>query len=266
VLGSVEKLHEAFEFFEKMGQEPSETGRFRIAKGAETRLGKDMANYIAVAMKLGMPLTHNVVLVPGIRDDGDWFNDLRRELETCSHIKVINGGFSFFQSLKLLLPGARRKRIEKVAATLRSARGNNQVVSVICHSFGSYCVTRAILENTDITVFRLAICGSIVPNEFAWDRVVGFIPSGRIINDCGNFDAWPLVLKAISRAFGDTGRVGFGKEPVRDRWHDVKHNGFFGGEFIRTFWLPFFKSGVIVPSDVSAKPPGWMAKIVLWRW
>jgi hypothetical protein len=238
----------------------------------EECFGINIGDYVAAAMKLGMPFTHIVIPIHGIRDDGGWFEVFRRALSDKPYIEVRPGGYGYFHVAKFFSERARRRVFDRVVQTLRDGQGQNRVVSVVCHSFGTYCVTKAILENADIRLYRLVMCGSIVPRLFPWNNVPAALPPGRIINDCGNNDSWPIVAQRLCKLcgepglYGDTGRLGFAHDPVTDRWHDVDHGGFFTEDIATNYWAPFITQGKIIPSPVALKPPGPWLSLLAGRW
>jgi hypothetical protein len=248
-------IHSILEKLEKIDSQP--TGeKLNLAREVERQFGpnSEVADFVAVAMKLGIPFTHAVVLVHGIRDDAEWFNTLQRAFDGRKYVEVRFAGYGYFRLTKFL----RKEKIDQayrdLVSTLRSFQGQLTAVTVICHSFGTYCVTRAILENPDIQLFRLVMCGAIVKQDFPWRNVKGELSVGRVLNDCGNEDMWP-VMANLRKWFGATGRYGFSCDPVRDRWHDIGHGDFFSEDFVRKYWVPFVCGGKIVDSAVQMKRP-----------
>ncbi len=259
-----EDIHQIYEAMEQLNAKPKGK-RLKYGRELERRY-KNIADYVAITIKLGIPFTHVVVPIHGIRDDGEWSEILRRAFVKRRDIEVAPGGFGYFHVAKFLCERQRRPVLEQVLRTLRNLQGQQRVVSVLCHSFGTYCVTKAILENSDIRLFRLIMCGSIVPRQFPWDRVPAALPAGRVVNDCGNMDFWPIVAQRMSKLYGDTGRLGFAHDPVRDRWHDVNHSGFFTEAMVTNYWAPFITEGKFVPSPVSLRPPRGILNFVAGRW
>jgi hypothetical protein len=255
--------------FEKLGQLIAHPvgERLHFAREIEAEIPPKFHDLLAMALKGMMPFGHKIVLVHGIRDDGAWFEPIRKSFGDATHVEVSEGGYGYLQVGKFLTRRSRERALAAVVRTLRAAQGPMTVVSVICHSFGTYCVTKAILEHPDIRLFRLLLCGSVVQREFNWSGVNPQIPAGRIVNDCGNLDPWPVWAKRILHGVcGDTGRFGFGHSPVRDRWHEVDHSGFFNASLVERFWVPFLMHGRIVDSMVSFRQPGRFLRMVSGRW
>lgn len=218
-------------------------------------------------IKLGiLPFEHKVLMIHGIRDDGAWFDDIEEELHGANLLlKTSRGGYGYMHVFWFIIPLLRRRKYNKILQTLRDSQGHLCAVSVICHSFGTYCVTKAIRENNDVKVFRLIMCGGIVHRDFEWRKVPCALPKGRVVNDCGNNDFWPIIANRLSRQFGQTGRFGFGRDPVTDRWHNVNHGGFFDKEIVSRFWVPFLKTGAIEKSKIKQIEPKWYLRILAGR-
>jgi hypothetical protein len=125
-------------------------------------------------------------------------------------------------------------------------------LSVIAHSFGTYAIANILKENPDIQLHRLILCGAIVPSEFRWDQIQHRVET-EIINDCGISDVWPVLAQSTTFGYGASGRFGFGTPGVRDRYHDFGHGGFFEKQFVRDFWLPWFRNGEFVDSKAPPR-------------
>lgn len=255
---SADDFHRLFENVEEYLAAPEED-RINLLSEIETQFGLHFAALAKSSREKGRNcLTHKVVLIHGIRDNGDWFPVIQSELDGVDLIEVEAAGYGYFHVKKFVTPARRKEAYQKVVRALSNAGGHLCAVSVICHSFGTYCVTKALLEHQHIRVFRLVLCGGIVHPDFDWTRLGSPIPKGRIYNDCGNQDVWPIAARWIFREFGESGRYGFSRSPVIDRFHDVGHGGFFTADFVRGFWLPFLRSGQKVDSGVGfVKPKLW---------
>jgi hypothetical protein len=270
VLNPTEQLHGLYEMLEQYNLIPkSGTGKIKQAKKILKQYPhlKNVEEYLAFAFSAGMPLTHNVVLIHGIQDDGEWFEPIRSALEVRKDIKAIAGGYGFLSLRKFSRSKrAREAGYQSVVKALLSVPRQNQVTSVICHSFGTYCVTRALREYPNLAVFRLIMCGGVVPRQFPWEAIPARPASGRVINDCGNLDNVPIWAKWLSGGeLGNTGRLGFARDPVRDRWHDVDHGGFLNEEFVSRYWAPFIAKGGFVSPEAVFKKLGFAMNIVAGR-
>lgn len=263
-----EDFHRLFEQIERLIALPKGE-RLDHSRLVVDEFGSAAITYVQAAMKLGaLTLEHKVLLIHGIRDDGDWFDGVSKALGTIELLTVHQGGYGFFELQHFLLSESKREgAYEQVLRALRNAQGPMCAVSVIAHSFGTYLVTRALSEHADIRPFRLVLCGGIVSRQFRWDLIQTRLPRGRVLNECGNDDIWPIVARRRSATlFGDTGRFGFHCEPVRDRFHNVGHSGFFDEAFIKKFWEPFFARGDLeVDSGVPKRDAQGLVRILAGR-
>jgi pimeloyl-ACP methyl ester carboxylesterase len=191
---------------------------------------------------------HIVLLVHGIRTSASWAEMVQEELQRDTSLIVIPIRYGFFDLLEFLLPGPTRTRpINRVLRELRTLRSEHPSsrISVIAHSFGTYAITQILRSHPDVTLFRLALCGGIVPASFRWDLVRPRV-SESPINDCGLRDIWPLLASAVTWGYGPSGVAGFGSVLVVDRFHELAHSGFFKPAFASTYWKPYFTDGVVV--------------------
>jgi hypothetical protein len=97
----------------------------------------------------------------------------------------------------------------------------------------------------------LVLCGSILPLDFRWDKLRGSVET-EVINDCGIRDIWPILAQSTTFGYGPSGRFGFGTPGIRDRFHDFGHAAFFQKNFVRDYWLPWFRNGKFVNSSATA--------------
>ncbi|MBA3944259.1 MAG: hypothetical protein H0X37_06800 [Herpetosiphonaceae bacterium] len=205
-----------------------------------------------------------VLLLHGIRTQGDWQEMVVEHLEEGDSIIVLPIRFEYLDLLKFWFPFFTRERaIRRVLREVRTAKDKyrDYNLSIIAHSFGTYAVARILQDNPDIEIFRLILCGSIIPRGFRWDLLRGRLRSVAI-NDCGTRDIWPVLAQSTTWGYGASGIFGFGTVPVRDRFHDYAHSDYFNVDFVERFWAPFIKRGEIVRTEYeSRRPPSpwWMS-------
>ncbi len=212
---------------------------------------------------------HVVVLLHGIRTEAPWAEMVRQVLtEAAPGFKVIPLRYGYFDVFHFLSPiGTRKRPAAVVVRRLRVIKEDypGVPISVIAHSFGTYTLARILDDETDIKLRGLVLCGSIIPQDYRWDKVDDRIAE-EILNDCGSRDVWPVLAKAGTWGFGPSGTFGFGHPSVRDRFHDFTHSDFFDAGFVRQFWVPYLVDGTIVASDWEVKrptPPWWLSALRL---
>lgn len=193
-----------------------------------------------------------VVLIHGIRTQGGWSEMVAKELRDECEVSVTPLRYGYFDVFSFLIPGATRSR--PVEVVMRELRGilqkhNSERILVIAHSFGTYVITKILSENPDIRLGGLILCGSVVSEDYRWDINHKSISNSRILNECGDRDIWPNFAKSFSWGYGPTGRLGFGVESVRDRFHNLSHSGFFTKEFVLKNWVPLVRNWEVVDSE-----------------
>ncbi len=206
-----------------------------------------------------------VVLVHGIRTQAPWAEMVKHALEDEPTVqKVIPVRYGYFNMFRFLTPGfTRQGPVRQLARELRDIRKQypEARLTVIAHSFGTYATAQVLDNETDIEIDRLILCGSIIPQDFRWDKVADRVKS-EILNDCGTRDIWPVMAKFMTWGFGPSGTFGFGKSRVRDRFHNFAHSDFFNRDFVETYWSPYIAAGEIKPSDWELNrptPPWWQS-------
>lgn len=214
--------------------------------------------------------THTVLLIHGIRTQAEWAQRAASVLESDPTIRVVFVRYEFFDSVRFLLPipGLRRKPIRRVLAILRDELSRRpEKLSIIAHSFGTYIVSRILEEEPDIEIYRLVLCGSIIPDSYQWERYKYRIGRDRegdyaIVNDCGISDVWPVFSKYVWGC-GSSGRFGFGHGRVKDRFHPFGHSGFFDEAVIRKYWLSFLQGRLEEGEIDRPKTPWWISVLTV---
>ena len=221
--------------------------------------------------------SHIILLVHGIRDQGEWEDAVARVLKQVPGLEVFPIGFGYLNVLAFPFPCIwRRRAIADVERKFNAAVAESPVakVSVIAHSFGTYAVVELLKRRTDIRLHRLVLCGSIVPRTFHWGLLRPRVEH-RIVNDFGYEDVWPVMAASLSFfSFGETGTFGCLSPQVIDRPHRFGHGGFFGRrpygpydpDFAERFWLPLFRDGQVVFGDRLPSRPRLLSLLPLVKW
>ena len=221
---------------------------------------------------------HVVLLLHGIRTQGEWMNRVASILESQDNVSAAKQiRYEFFDIFRFLSPFSshKNKPIERVARLIAEEKATNKNVkiSIIAHSFGTYIIGKILLDNPRVHIHRLILCGSVLPDNFDWDRLKDDQLSRstddrnfRVINDCGLKDKWPVFAKLVSKDYGSSGRFGFGHTWVRDRYFSGGHSEFFSEEFVRKFWLPYIIEGEIIEGIIERlKEPWWLSALTIIR-
>lgn len=217
-------------------------------------------------------VAHFVLIVHGIRTEGVWVEPMCSAIEQSSEAcRAIPIGYGYFDLFRFVFPGPWRNR---PAATLAREiielriRNPNSRVSVIAHSFGTYSVVRALRDHPSIQLFRLYLCGSILPRDYPWNQIRNRVQDS-ILNDCGTLDVWPVIAASISSSYGPSGAFGFRTQHVKDRFHRVGHSGFMNEGFAKKYVVPFVITGAdTLPRGRAGRrptPPWWQSALSLVR-
>jgi len=182
-----------------------------------------------------------VLLIHGIRTQATWQRTVKAVLEEIPGVFVQESNYGYFDTFRFWCPFVTRTAaIEEVKQTVQTLKHKypDARLSVIAHSNGTYIITKLLQSELDLELNRLVLCGSIVPRRFPWYTVDSRLGT-EVVNDYGTHDIWPVLAKALSWGYGDTGRHRFGKPGVRDRGHEFAHGDYFaegdgkGETFIR---------------------------------
>lgn len=206
-----------------------------------------------------------VLLIHGIRTQAEWQERVKRVLGEIDGTVVVPVKYGFFDAVRFWWPyGTRRKILDRVERQLRDAKQvyRNGRISVVAHSFGTYAIGMLLDDKPDLTLHRLVLCGSVLPQDFRWDKIGNQVET-RVVNDCALFDIWPVLAKSASWGYGLSGTYGFGGPRVVDRFHAFGHSGFFKPEFPPTFWRPWFEQDELVNGAEPVRRPYWWSLLTL---
>lgn len=219
-----------------------------------------------------------VILIHGIRTRAWWQGPIKALVENEVGATVIPLKYGYFDLFRFWCPFGvcRSGPITQIHSNMRNIIHEypDHLISVIAHSYGTFAVSRLLLENNDIRLHRLILSGSIIPNGYPWARISSqFLKKPMreaVINECGTMDIWPPLAKSTTWGYGNSGTNGFGSGQVTDRVHAMPHSGYLNKSFAKKYWVPFLKDGKIVQSAVESKGVGtplWFSLLDLpWKW
>jgi len=206
---------------------------------------------------------HHVVLVHGIRTFGGWALDVSRYLETTGfNVKI--EGYNRFSTAKLLGywfydTGKRERKKLKEALVQLKKQSPHSKTTVIAHSHGSLLISK-LLEEKQIEIDNLILCGSIVRRDFPWGDLVQNGIIKQVLNIAGRKDIWAAIAENWVYGAGGSGLLGFQSESenvrtlVRaDGGHSTSLND---SKHQKKIWLPFMERGYLpTPEDKSFSKP-----------
>lgn len=230
----------------------------------DRKLRAELETLWPLARSVPAPAGTIVLLFHGIRTEGVWQDKAKQVLSKLNNCTVFPIKYGFFSAIGFWLPIPFRSRVvKKVVDELRDVRSrySNHQVCVVAHSFGTYAISRVLLRHTDIQIYRLILCGSIIKRQFRWDRLARY-PIGGVQNLCGTKDNWPILAYALSWGYGPSGTFGFGTSRVNDAFFESGHSDFFNADFIKRLWVPFFQDGIEIQSATERTSPPWWKSIL----
>jgi hypothetical protein len=222
---------------------------------------------------------HVVLLIHGIRTHAQWVGMVKATLEHESDLSVEPIPYGSFSLYRFLLPGPTRcgpanivgKYINDVrerGENLLKSVNERRLISVIAHSFGTYCLFRVLEQQPNISLHRVILCGSVLPQHIDLARYKGQLGSNKLLNECGDRDPWPVLAKAGTWGYRSSGTFGLFGERVVNRFHRYAHSDCFDAEFVNSMWKPFLEHGEVTPSkwDVlrSRHPNPWWISFFGW--
>ncbi|MEQ8824258.1 MAG: hypothetical protein RIC14_07780 [Filomicrobium sp.] len=197
-----------------------------------------------------------VILLHGIRSRGGWYEQVIDFLEN-SKFKVRNiscGRIGSVEFLFFLAFGVEKyyvNRLHRQIVAAMSKEGSG-ACSIICHSFGTYLLSKVIEANQDLVFDRIILCGSVIPQEFEWERYSNQF--NEIINECGQNDTVVRLAPILSHKLGSTGRFGFRNPLIQDRFHhNTGHGDFFSRSFDLGLWARFIREGEYVRTGIQMR-------------
>jgi len=92
------------------------------------------------------------------------------------------------------------------------------------------------------------------------------ITEDQVVNECGKSDVWPVIAQSVTWGYGASGTHGFGSVVARDRFHPGGHSQYFEEDFVKEYWVPFIRDGMIKPSGWETTRPGtpWWLSTLGW--
>jgi hypothetical protein len=195
---------------------------------------------------------HVIILIHGMWSYATWAQAVAEALGG-PNIQVVAPRYGWYSIPRFVAPwfagAAAQQRVYREFLSAKREHPDAKI-SVIAHSLGTFLFTRILKEYQDIQVWRAILCGSVVKQDFEWERVAAQLgeknvpdKTGRIVNDCGNRDWLPVLAAWTGFRYGNAGTDGFGSTYVVDRFHAGGHGLFFDPGFISEYWKPFIDRG-----------------------
>jgi hypothetical protein len=193
------------------------------------------------------------ILVPGIRTNADWIDEVSHHLETFSIpvrcIKAYGGRISTWHLFTRIGLSAIRAKVE---AQINATKINNPhaEISLICHSMGTDIIFD-VIDSLDFNFKTIFFIGGICHVDKA-NKIRR--RCDQFINHVGVLDPWP-VLASIFRpyTYSPVGTFGFGTHAyVNDFRFKNDHKTCTSRNHVTTFIIPVINGAKPLYSDPAA--------------
>jgi len=121
-----------------------------------------------------------------------------------------------FSLLAFLTPWSREAKLawlrEQYDQEMHDGRlliGEGQTPSMVAHSFGTYILGYTLLRFDFIRFNKVILCGSILPRDFPWDKLIERGQVQAVRNEFGVRDPWVKRVGCFVRGAGPSGAYGF---------------------------------------------------------
>jgi predicted esterase len=188
--------------------------------------GKDQLGADRVEADHENPTAHTVVfLMHGIRDFGEWADKLESAIEKSAlpGVVAVAAKYEYFPMGPFLLYWDRQKYVrsfmdEYTETLARFPRVSN--VDYVGHSNGTYILASALQKYSTVRVRRVFFAGSVVPQRYAWRRLLDAGRVEQVVNVAANEDwvvaIFPRFFEFVAERLGqpatglfDIGAAGF---------------------------------------------------------
>jgi serine/threonine-protein kinase len=189
-----------------------------------------------------------VFTVHGVESQGLWQNQVHTEFGGILDFVHIPHPYGPYPAIDTISKTERGEAIEKFWVRYGDTRRRfgDVVPSVIAHSFGTYIVSRALVDFPLIQLDAVILLGSIVDSDYDWSAV----RVRRVLNELAGED--PVVsmfrhgwMRKLIPFTGPSGVDGFSQRDPKLReqvYSRYRHSSYFiDAEHCRESWLPFIR-------------------------
>lgn len=202
-----------------------------------------------------------VFMIPGIRSDRTWAQNIRIDTETWSdaeiHIYVVGGEDRLTTAHLVTRFGLAkfRREIENQIVAL-CGRHRDASINAVCHSMGSSLFSE-VVENisknigSDRKFDKIVFLGSVCHTNKA--KTI-FENCKIFVNDVGIRDLLPYIAQTINPIkYRHVGRFGFNIGYVRDRYFDNDHDSCVQINHIKNKVIPLIQNQPVVEDIIDQK-------------
>lgn len=131
-----------------------------------------------------------------------------------------------------------------------------QTPSVVAHSFGTYILGHTLLRFDFIRFNKVILCGSILPRDFPWDKLIERGQVQAVRNEYGVRDPWVKGVRCFVRGAGPSGASGFTcqHDRLEQEEFEYDHGDYFGIDHMEDRWIPFLNRALSEIPRAGAEP------------
>ena len=201
--------------------------------------------------------------IHGMNTHGHWHKELS-DVGTIEGWTVRQNRWTFgkFRIIWFMLPITRNAKLRWLRNQYDLEKNDsgiafdgNNLPSVIAHSFGTYLLGYALLRFRFMRFNKVILCGSILPVDFPWDKIIERGQVQAVRNEYGNRDPWVSRVRGYIRHTGPSGYLGFTckhERLVQDEFN-YDHGDYFGRDHMVAEWFPFLDSPYPIIEEVRGK-------------
>jgi hypothetical protein len=242
------------------GTKPSELGNAEVSE-------QETSKFTVQCTQSGQPGRSSGVVfgLHGIRTHAGWHRALYEVLTNEAwQVRTDRWFFGSFSLLQFLTPWARsakvkwfRKAYDDETKDRRVRHSEREYPSIVAHSFGTFILGNAMLKYDWLRFDKIILCGSILPVDFPWDKLIerGQVQSVR--NEHGVKDIWVRLVGWVVADTGPSGHKGFicTHERLDQEEFYYDHSEYFDSGHIEAKWLPFLQKSLdTIPSNSFSVP------------
>ena len=123
---------------------------------------------------------------------------------------------------------------------------------VIAHSFGTWLLGQALLQNDKLKVGRVILTGCILRPDFDWQWLIKVGQVEAVLCHYGTKDFWARIAHYVIPDTGPSGRRGFNDPKhaiVHHRAEGFKHSDFFLEQNLQTEFTAIWKNFLSAPTE-----------------
>ena len=190
------------------------------------------------------------IAIHGIRDYGEWQYRFVAKFDNSEIFR-----YEEFWLERFLFEFMHSSEISnRIARRIRSLCDIN-TINVICHSYGTHLLIKALTDNDDISVNNVVFCGAIARPDWRLDLICARKQiRGKIYNFAGTRDIWPPCASLLSKKFFPTGVNGIGHHVAVNVYEPVGHGAFLSEALWEKYkWNDLFQGAALPATPVSKK-------------